>query len=223
MRGRFILGTLIHYMIAVKNLSFSYQGSHILRFPDFEVKAGEHYLLLGESGSGKTTLLHLLAGLLRGYDGSLQINNTELSSLSETSLDHFRGKQMGLIFQRNHLISALSVEKNILMAPFLAEMKADHTRINSVLQDLGLYEKRKSNVKELSQGQAQRVAIARAVVNKPSIIFADEPTSALDDKNCERVIKLLEEVAAANQATLVVATHDHRLKDRISKQLQLAS
>lgn len=210
-------------MIAVKNLSFSYQGSNILRFPDFEVKAGEHYLLLGESGSGKTTLLHLLAGLLRDYEGSLQINNTELSSLSETSLDHFRGKHMGLIFQRNHLISALSVEKNILMAPFLADAKADHSRINSVLQDLGLYEKRRSNVKELSHGQAQRVAIARAVVNKPSIIFADEPTSALDDKNCDRVIKLLEEVAAANQATLVVATHDHRLKDRISKQLHLES
>jgi putative ABC transport system ATP-binding protein len=208
-------------MITVKNLSFSYHDGHMLRFPDFEVKAGEHYLLLGESGSGKTTLLHLLAGLLRGYQGSLQVNNTELSSLSETSLDHFRGKQMGLIFQRNHLISALSVEKNILMAPFLAETNADHTRITSLLQELGLHEKRKSNVKQLSQGQAQRVAIARAVVNKPSIIFADEPTSALDDKNCDRVIKLLEDVAAANQATLVVATHDQRLKDRISKQLQL--
>ena len=210
-------------MITVSNLSFSYNSSNIIRFPDFQVKAGEHYLLLGESGSGKTTLLHLLAGLLRGYQGSLTINNTELSSLSETSLDHFRGKNIGLIFQRNHLISALSVEKNLLMAPFLAGTALDHQRVSSILGDLGLAERRHSNVKELSQGQAQRVAIARAVLNKPAIIFADEPTSALDDKNCDRVIRLLEDIAAANQSTLVVATHDQRLKNRISKQLQLLS
>jgi ABC-type lipoprotein export system ATPase subunit len=210
-------------MISVKNLSFGYHDSKRIRFPDFQVTAGEHYLLLGESGSGKTTLLHLLAGLLRGYEGSLEVNQTELSSLSESALDHFRGRHIGLIFQRNHLISALSVEKNLLMAPFLAGTKADHSRVSHLLRELGLEEKKNSNVKALSQGQAQRVAIARAILNKPSIIFADEPTSALDDKNCDRVIRLLEDVASANKATLVIATHDQRLKNKISRQIQLSA
>jgi ABC-type lipoprotein export system ATPase subunit len=210
-------------MIAVKDLSFDYGGGSRIHFPDFKIQEGEHYLLLGESGSGKTTLLHLLAGLLRGYQGSVQVASTELASLSESALDHFRGKNIGLIFQRNHLISALSVEQNLLMAPFLAGTKVDHDRIDALLNDLGLTEKRESNVRELSQGQAQRVAIARAILNKPAIIFADEPTSALDDKNCERVIGLLANVATVHKATLVVATHDQRLKDKIPQQIKLHS
>ena len=208
-------------MISIKNLSYAYETDNVIRFQDFQLAKGEHCLLLGESGSGKTTLLHLLGGLLRGYTGSITIDQTELSTLSETKLDQFRGKHTGFVFQRNHLVSALSVEKNVLMASFLAGIPADHERLAHLLEGLGLYEKRNKNVKELSHGQAQRVAIARAVLNRPTIIFADEPTSALDDKNCERVIELLEGVAKDQQATLVVATHDQRLKNKIVKQVQL--
>jgi len=209
-------------MISVRNLSFGYSASSAISFPDFSVNPGEHCLLLGESGSGKTTLLHLVGGLLRKYSGSIRVDDTELSSLSESSLDHFRGKHMGFIFQRNHLITALSVEKNLTMAPYLAGLKIDHHRIDEVLNTLGLLEKRNSKVTQLSQGQAQRVAIARAVLNKPTIILADEPTSALDDKNCDRVINLLMDVANKNQSTLMVATHDQRLKTKISNQVVLA-
>ncbi len=208
-------------MIQISNLSFSYAPQSTLRFPDVEVKKGENILLLGESGSGKTTLLHLMGGLLRQYSGSVKVDETELSTLSESSLDKFRGQKIGFIFQKNHLISALSVEKNLVMAPYLAGLPINEERIEQVLASLGLSEKRKSKVTELSQGQAQRVAIARAVLNKPSIIFADEPTSALDDKNCNKVIDLLLNVASQNQSTLIVATHDQRLKDKISNQLIL--
>jgi putative ABC transport system ATP-binding protein len=209
-------------MIKVSGLSFFYSPTHTIHFPDFEVKSGEHFLLLGESGSGKTTLLHLLGGLLRGYGGSIQVSNTELSSLSESQLDHFRGKNLGFIFQKNHLIAALTVQENLLMAPFLAEIPVDHIRLNEVLNELGLEGKSNASVTHLSQGQAQRVAIARAVLNHPSVILADEPTSSLDDKNCERVINLLLSVAAHNKSTLVVATHDQRLKGKISNLVQLA-
>lgn len=208
-------------MISVRNLSFGYTSSSSIQFPDFSVEPGEHCLLLGESGSGKTTLLHLVGGLLRKYSGSIQVDNTELSTLSETALDGFRGKHMGFIFQRNHLINALSVEKNLVMAPYLAGVPIDSDRISDVLDTLGLSEKKKSKVTQLSHGQAQRVAIARAVLNKPTIILADEPTSALDDKNCDKVIHLLMDVANQNQATLLVATHDQRLKGKISKQVVL--
>jgi putative ABC transport system ATP-binding protein len=162
-----------------------------------------------------------MSGLLRGYSGSVKLDNTELSELSETALDRFRGRHVGFVFQKNHLISALSVRKNLAMSPYLAGLAVDQQRIVQVLEDLGLEGKADRRVTELSHGQAQRVAIARAVLNKPSIIFADEPTSALDDTNCDRVIKLLIDAAAQNQATLIVATHDQRLKNKITRQIQL--
>ncbi len=208
-------------MINVVNLTFSYTLHQKISFPSFSLDKGEHCLLLGESGSGKTTLLHLLGGLLRGYLGNLHLNSTELSSLSESALDKFRGKNIGFIFQKNHLINALSVEKNLFMAPYLAGIAINHGYTHEILKELGLAEKHNSRVTEISQGQAQRVAIARAVINHPAVILADEPTSALDDKNCARVIDLLLGVASKNNSTLVVATHDQRLKNKINKHILL--
>jgi putative ABC transport system ATP-binding protein len=211
-------------MISVRNLSYQYDGtSRAIQFQDFSIPQGEHGLLLGESGSGKTTLLHVIGGLLRKYSGTVSIQDTALNALSEAALDGFRGRHIGFIFQRNHLISALTVEKNLALSPYLAGLAPDAARIDQVLESLGLLEKKKSRIASLSHGQAQRVAIARAVLNKPSIILADEPTSALDDKNCERVITLLTDVARQNGATLLVATHDQRLKDRISNRIDLTT
>ncbi len=208
-------------MIRVSGLSFGYSSAMSISFPDFNVGKGEHILLLGESGSGKTTLLHILGGLLRKYTGSVMVDGTELSVLSETALDYFRAQHVGFVFQRNHLINALNVENNLLLAPYLAGLPQRAERVNEVLESLGLAGKRRSRITELSQGQAQRVAIARAVLNKPSILFADEPTSALDDRNCDRVIHTLMDAAAQNQSTLVVATHDQRLKDKIQNRIVL--
>jgi ABC-type lipoprotein export system ATPase subunit len=208
-------------MIQVENLSYAYQEDKAIRFPDFTVKDNEHCLLLGESGSGKTTLLHLIGGLLKIQQGKINVNTTSLHQLSESSLDKFRGQHLGFIFQKNHLISALSVKKNLLMAPFLSGLPQDNDRVGEVLTQLGLEQRMDANVRQLSQGQAQRVAIARAILNKPSVILADEPTSALDDKNCERVIELLVNVARANKASLLIATHDQRLKAKIAQQILL--
>ena len=162
-----------------------------------------------------------MGGLLRGYSGNIQLNNIELSSLSESALDTFRGKNIGFIFQKNHLINALNVEKNLVMASYLAGNAVDHSHADKILEELNLAEKRKSSVLEISQGQAQRVAIARAVMNNPKIILADEPTSALDDQNCERVINLLLDLASKHKSTLLVATHDQRLKSKINKHILL--
>ncbi len=208
-------------MIKTQSLSYSYNTSKEIHFADLAIQDNTQFLLLGESGSGKTTLLHLLGGLLSSQKGSIEVNGTDLTKLSEAELDRFRGKQYGFIFQRNHLIQALTVEKNLLLAPFLAGLKQDSNRIDEVLEQLGIADKKYSKIQELSLGQAQRVAIARAVLNKPAIILADEPTSALDDKNCERVSELLLTVAKQNQATLVIATHDQRLKSKITNLIQL--
>ena len=208
-------------MISIGGLTYSYNNQKRISFNDFTIQQGGHWLLLGESGSGKTTLLHLLGGLLKSHHGKITVKGTDITQLSESALDRFRGQHIGFIFQKNHLISALSVKNNLLMAPFLAGMKQDENRVDEVLGQLALIEKKDSFIKTLSQGQAQRVAIARAVLNKPSVIFADEPTSALDDRNCERVIDLLLEASTQNNATLVVATHDQRLKSKIKNQIQL--
>ena len=208
-------------MITTRGLSYSYSNQKKISFKDFTIRQGEHWLLLGESGSGKTTLLHLLGGLLRTLQGEIVVNDTSVTQLSESALDRFRGQHIGFVFQKNHLITALSVKNNLLIAPFLAGMNQDEKRVDEVLGQLALIEKKNSKIKTLSQGQAQRVAIARAVINRPSVILADEPTSALDDKNCERVIDLLLEASTQNNATLVVATHDQRLKSKIRNQIQL--
>lgn len=210
-------------MIEVSGLSFNYNQSNGLAFPDFVAERGSRMLLLGESGSGKTTLLHVLGGLLRQYSGSVKVDGTELSSLSETDLDRFRGQRIGYIFQKNHLISALSVEQNLKLAPYLAGIPISSERIAEVLNNLGLSDKRHSRIQELSHGQAQRVSIARAVLNKPAIIFADEPTSALDDRNCYRVMDLLMNAAAESNSALIIATHDQRLKDRVTRRIELSS
>jgi putative ABC transport system ATP-binding protein len=208
-------------MIKTHSLSYSYTSEKKIHFQNLTVNKGEQFLLLGESGSGKTTLLHLLGGLLKSQEGVIEVNGTNITSLSEAALDHFRGQNYGFIFQRNHLISSLSVEKNLLMAPYLAGVVQDRNRVEEVLMQLGIVEKRHSAIRELSVGQAQRVAIARAVLNKPTVILADEPTSALDDKNCDRVSDLLLEVAKQNQAALIIATHDQRLKSKIKNLIQL--
>ena len=212
-------------MISVEGLSYQYpsqnEATKKISFPDFKVARGEQFILLGQSGSGKTTLLHLLGGLIRAQQGNIKVEEIDITQLSEIMLDQFRGKQVGFIFQKNHLIASLSVRNNLLMAPFLAGKKQDRDRVDQVLDELGLLEKRDSQIHELSQGQAQRVAIARAIINKPALILADEPTSALDDTNCEKVIQLLTKVASENNAALIVATHDQRLKDKIAKQIIL--
>jgi putative ABC transport system ATP-binding protein len=213
-------------MIATQGLTHRYHStkgvlSNEIVFPDLTIARGDSFLLLGKSGSGKTTLLHLLGGLLRPLTGKIEIENVDIASLSETELDRMRGRQIGFVFQRNHLISALTVKNNLLMAPFLAGEKQHEERVDLVLDELGLREKKNAMIFELSQGQAQRVAIARAIINKPSLILADEPTSALDDKHCDQVIELLNKVAMENNAALIVATHDHRLKSRLKNQIIL--
>jgi ABC-type lipoprotein export system ATPase subunit len=203
-------------MIAVQHVSYQYPNSAILKFPDLAINKGGHCLLLGESGSGKTTLLHLIGGLLKSQRGSITIDQTELTTLSESATDRFRGKTIGFIFQKNHLINALTVGENLLLPNYLAGLKERKDKADLLLDKLGLTNKKNSKVAELSHGQAQRVAIARSVMNSPAVLLADEPSSSLDDKNCGRVIELLLRMTDEFKITLLIATHDQRLKSFIS-------
>ena len=209
-------------MLITKDLSYTYKSSsQTMRFPDIHCQSGEHWLLLGQSGSGKTTLLNLLGGLLRPQEGVVKVGNTEIQNLKPAALDQFRGKNIGIIFQKPHFVGALTVEENLQIAQYLANEKQDKNRIQSLLASLNLADKLHAKTSELSEGEKQRVSIARALINRPEIILADEPTSALDDKNCEEVVNLLETQAKEQNATLLIVTHDNRLKDHFKNQINL--
>lgn len=208
-------------MLTTKDLVFSYDGQRQLSFPDIHCAKGEKWLLLGQSGCGKTTLLHLLGGLLSPKGGKVEVSDTSLSSLSSGKLDQFRGQNIGIIFQKSHFVRALTIKENLILAQKLAGLKPSLERVKTLLGRLNIGHKLNAKPDQLSQGEQQRVAIARALINQPAVILADEPTSALDDTNCEEVIQLLEEEAAKAGATLLVVTHDGRLKSRFSNQINL--
>jgi putative ABC transport system ATP-binding protein len=209
-------------MIETKDLKYQYDQQNQFQFPDIHCQTKEHCLILGPSGQGKSTLLHLLSGLLRPKQGEILINGTDISDMPDSKLDDFRGQQIGLIFQKNHFIAALTVEENLLLTQKLSGEKQDRKRIHELLERLNMSHKKESKPGRLSQGEQQRVAIARSLVNRPSVILADEPTSALDDENCMKVLHLLLEQAEEENASLIIVTHDTRLKDKISKQYNLA-
>ncbi len=208
-------------MLTTKQLQFSYTRNQVMNFPDFNLQKGEHWLLLGQSGSGKTTLLHLLGGLLSPTSGSIQIGNTELGQLRASALDQFRGKNIGIVFQKSHFVRALTIGENLALAQQLAGLKPNRERIIELLERLNIGDKLRLKPDRLSIGEQQRAAIARALINQAPIILADEPTSALDDHNATEVINLLEEQAKAQGSTLLVVTHDKRLKDRFPNQIAL--
>ncbi|MEL6717699.1 MAG: ABC transporter ATP-binding protein [Bacteroidota bacterium] len=208
-------------MLKTQGLSFAYDQQTRLNFPDIHCESGEQWLLIGQSGCGKTTLLHLLAGLRTPQSGTVTINDTVINTLPTGQLDQFRGKNVGIIFQQAHFVRSLNVLENLFLAQKLAGVRTDEKVIQDILDHLNLGHKLKAKTSELSIGEQQRVAIARAMVNKPSIIFADEPTSALDDRNTEQVIELLRTQATNANATLLIVTHDNRLKTIFDKRIEL--
>jgi ABC-type lipoprotein export system ATPase subunit len=208
-------------MFLLQNLKHAYNGTEVLNVAAWQAEQGSQWLVLGPSGSGKTTLLHILAGILRPTAGSASVAGQDLAALTATGLDRFRGQCIGIVLQRLHLIPSLTVRNNLLLAQYLAGLPQDGTRVREVLASLDIADKADAHPHELSFGQAQRVAVARAVVNRPKLLLADEPTSNLDDARCAQAFGLLESQARACGATLVVATHDQRIKARMSNQYEL--
>lgn len=196
-----------------KNLKYGHPGQQPLMFPDITLQKGESLLVLGRSGSGKTTLLNLLAGLLHPATGEVKLDGQNLAAMSGQKLDLFRGKEIGIVFQKPHLLAALNVKENLQMAHFFSKKKGQ--AVDQLLAELGLAGKAKASVLTLSEGEAQRVSIARALATSPKLILADEPTSSLDDENAYKVIQLLKTQASKIGAALIIVTHDQRVKTQI--------
>ena len=208
-------------MVAVRGLAHRYGAVEVLRLAEWKVAQGERWLVLGASGSGKSTLLHALAGLIRPTEGEIEVAGENVRRLEGGRLDRWRGTTVGIVLQALHLVKHLSVRDNLRLAQYLARVPQDDARISDTLTALGVAAKAVRRPTELSQGEQQRVAIARAVVNRPKLILADEPTANLDDAAAARVVDLLSEQAARHGATLVVATHDARVKGKFRERLEL--
>ena len=207
-------------MIKTESLKFSYDGKKYFDFPDINLDSGENLLIIGNSGIGKTTLLHLLAGILKPESGSINISGTDISKFSDTELDKFRGDNIGIVFQKPHFISSLTINENLKLAQYLSPSKKSGDA-KKILENLNIKDKYQQKPNQLSEGEKQRASIALALINSPSLILADEPTSSLDDFNCDNVIKILKKQAKDHKAQLIVITHDARLKKHFKNNLNL--
>jgi len=208
-------------MLKTTSLTYTYDRKTQLSFTDIHLKDREDLLILGQSGVGKTTLIQILAGLLQPVSGKVEFNGEMYHNLPSKELDQFRGKHIGMVFQKPHFVRNISVLDNLLLSLYLSNNKQDKNRAIHLLEEIGLADKLNCKSNELSQGEQQRAAIALAVIKNPDLILADEPTSSLDDINCEKITKLLKEQAASTNAQLIIITHDNRLKRQFKNSIKL--
>jgi len=184
---------------------------HILRGLDFEIPAGQFVAIVGSSGSGKSTLLGLLAGLDTPTSGTILLDGEDITNLGEDDLARLRGRKIGFVFQSYQLIPTLTAEENVLLPLELAGLRDGRERARTLLDTVGLADRRHHYPIQLSGGEQQRVAIARAFILRPPILMADEPTGNLDSVNGGHVLDLLVELNRRERATLLLVTHDAAL------------
>ncbi len=179
-----------------------------LRGVSLDVERGKLTSVMGPSGSGKSTLMHILAGLDRPTEGEVAIDGTDIAELGDTELTKLRRRHIGFVFQFFNLLPMLTAEENILLPLELGGNKIDKNWTDSVIERVGLSDRRKHRPSELSGGQQQRVAIARALISKPTVVFADEPTGNLDSTTSHEILELLRESVETLGQTFVMVSHD---------------
>jgi len=201
-------------IIEVINIEKEYplknQRVKVLNGISFDIKNGEFVAIMGPSGSGKSTLLHILSGLDKPTLGKSLVLGKQINNLNDEEISSFRRTKLGFIFQSYNLIENLNVEENILFPLLLnGKKKKDMMiKLNCILKDVGLYDRRYHKPRELSGGQQQRTAIARALIIEPEILFADEPIGNLDSKTGDDIIEMLNEINNKYNMSIVMVTHD---------------
>lgn len=199
-------------MLNCQDLSYNIFNQSIFSDISFNLLQGQHKLIIGPSGCGKTSLLFIIAGLVKASSGKVTILNQEIEKLSLHEKDNFRGQNIGMFLQGNHLLNAFNVYDNLKIPMELIAGKEDKEQIDYFLNKLNLYSKKNKKASYLSEGERQRLSLARAFLNKPKLILCDEPSSALDDHNTEIIINFIEEECKKLNISLLLATHDARLK-----------
>ena len=190
---------------------------------DLTVRRGEIVLIMGPSGSGKTTLLTMIGGLLRPTDGAVRIDEYDITAMKESELYQVRRRLVGFIFQVFNLLEPLNVRENVEIVLNLAgnNGRGARRKAEGILQGLGLGNRLNFRPDSLSGGEKQRVSIARALANDPLLILADEPTANLDSKQGHDVVVLLRDIAKKQDRTVVIVSHDHRIREVVDRVLWL--
>ena len=177
-----------------------------------EIPAGSLAILRGRSGSGKTTLLNMLGALDMPTEGSIFFDGEDITKCSEAKREKLRREKIGFVFQSVSLIPMMTAYENVEFALRMAGIKEGRKeRCEECLKMVGLGGRMHHMPQEMSGGEQQRVAIARAVAHRPGIIFADEPTAELDSATAVNVVNLFKEMAAKENVTIVMTTHDTSL------------
>ena len=202
-------------MIEVVNVHKSFRSGdawvEALRGVSCRIARGRRAFIVGPSGSGKSTLLYLLGALDRPSQGTIRVEGQDLTAMSEAEQNAYRRDKIGFIFQSFNLIGNLSAVDNVLV-PFLPRgvTAAQRRRAAELLEEVGLGRRLGHRPHQLSGGEQQRVAIARALIKDPVLVLADEPTGELDSKSGDEIYRILRDLQARRQSTLVVVTHDRR-------------
>lgn len=181
----------------------------VLRDITITIAKGEFVSIMGPSGSGKSTLLYLIGGLDKPTSGSIRINGKELAKMQDEEESLLRRRDLGFVFQFYNLIPNLTVAENVMLPVLLdgKNLKREEGKLEQILEDVGLSDRRHHTPRELSGGQQQRVAIARALINEPDIILADEPIGNLDSKTGTEIMKLLKRINRERGKTIIQVTH----------------
>lgn len=197
-------------VLSVKNLSKSYGKNNFLALNNvtFNVKKGEFVAIVGKSGSGKSTLLHLLGGLDKPSSGTVLINNNDIFKMTNKKLTVFRRKFIGIVYQFYNLIPVLNIKENILLPALFDGREVDNAKVDGLLKNLGILNKKDSFPNDLSGGEQQRAGIGRALINRPKLLLADEPTGNLDSKNSKQIMKILKFYNKKYKQTIIMVTHD---------------
>ena len=190
---------------------------------DLTVRRGEIVLIIGPSGAGKTTLLTLIGGLLTPTSGTVHINGLEITAMKESALPRVRRHYVGFVFQSFNLLESLSAQENVEVALNLARQggRGAAAKAERLLDDLGMSHRLRFKPRDLSGGEKQRVSIARALANDPELILADEPTANLDSKHGPEVVLLLRDIAKEQGRTVVIVSHDGRIREMADRVLWL--
>ncbi|HIQ00825.1 MAG TPA: ABC transporter ATP-binding protein [Anaerolineales bacterium] len=214
-------------VMLVEHVTRRFGGGEIevvaVRDVSLTVGPGEIILIMGPSGSGKTTLLLMLGGLLKPSEGRIRIGQDDLTQLDERRLPEVRLHRIGFIFQDFNLLSSLSALDNVALVVQLTGLsrRAARRRARALLEQLGVGHRLNFLPEKLSGGEKQRVAIARALVNEPDIILADEPTANLDSRRGQETMQLLRRIAKEGMRSVIIVSHDERIKDIADRVLWL--
>jgi lipoprotein-releasing system ATP-binding protein len=208
-------------MIKVENLYKSFNKLEVLKGINLTINKGEIVSIVGASGAGKTTLLHIIGTLDKAEKGSVEINNINISKLSEKKLAEFRNKSIGFVFQFHHLLPEFTALENVCIPAFIAKLprKKAEEKAKSLLEFLGIGERLEHKPAQLSGGEQQRVAVARALINEPAVVLADEPSGNLDSKNAQELHQLFFKLRDQFNQTFIIVTHNEMLADISDRKL----